>query len=179
MRRTGCSLCTSQGPLSAITQNNRDSMVLADCAKYCSSLTQEEAEWLSRIARRRLYQLLCSSLVRVGAAARKQGGWWDYVWLIWVQLLVAPERQMREEAGMSRRCECLWLLAGWEGVGGRSLKRLLAGSQLEHDRHNLPDTRSAWLVVGLQSGCSGSLMMPAVLLWESAVAAVVVTACHN
>lgn len=42
-------VCTSQGPLSAITQNNRDSMVLADCAKHCSSLTQEEAEWLSQI----------------------------------------------------------------------------------------------------------------------------------
>lgn len=51
------SLCTSQGPLSAITQNNRDSMVLADCAKHCSSLTPEEAERLSRIKTRNLYQL--------------------------------------------------------------------------------------------------------------------------
>lgn len=51
------SLCTSQGPLSAITQNNRDSMVLADCAKHCSSLTPEEAERLSRIKMRNLYQL--------------------------------------------------------------------------------------------------------------------------
>lgn len=44
-----CSLYTSQGPMSAIRQNNRDSMVLADCAKHCSSLTQGEAEGLSQI----------------------------------------------------------------------------------------------------------------------------------
>ncbi|KAI4806414.1 hypothetical protein KUCAC02_017240, partial [Chaenocephalus aceratus] len=47
-----------QGPLSAITQNNGDSMVLVDCAQPYSSLTQEEAEWLSRIKMRSLYQLL-------------------------------------------------------------------------------------------------------------------------
>lgn len=58
-KKTDCSLCTSQGPLSAITQNNRDSMVLADCAKHCSSLTREEAERLSRI------ETLCSSLLFV------------------------------------------------------------------------------------------------------------------
>lgn len=55
---------------------------------------------------------------------------------------------MREEEGMSKRCECQCLLEGWEGDGGRGLKLLLAGSQLEHDRHNLPHMRSAWLVAG-------------------------------
>lgn len=43
-RSSVCSLCTSQGPLSAITQNNRDSMVLVDCAKHRSSLTQERRQ---------------------------------------------------------------------------------------------------------------------------------------
>lgn len=79
---------------------------------------------------------------------------------------------------MSKRCECQCLLGGWEGDGGRRLKPLLAGSQLEHDRHSLPHTRSSWLVVGLQSGWSGSSMMPVDHLWKSAVAAVV-TGCQN
>lgn len=57
IKREG-SLCTSQGPLSAITENNRGSMVLADCAKHCCFLTQEEAECLSRIKTRNLQQLL-------------------------------------------------------------------------------------------------------------------------
>ena len=175
------SLCTSQGPLSAITQNNRDSMVLADCAKHCSSLTPEEAERLSRIKTRKpLPAPFCSSLLSLPRkSARKWGGWRDYVWLIWGQLPVSPEHQMREEEGMSKRCECQCLLEGWEGDGGRGLKLLLTGSQLEHDRHNLPHMRSAWLVAGgSRVGVLGLWRCLRSPLWKPAVAAVV-TVCQN
>lgn len=70
---------------------------------------------------------------------------------------------MREEEGMSKRCECQCLLEGWEGSGWRRLKLFLAGSRCEHGRDNVPHTYSVWLVVGLLSGCSGSLAMPGVL----------------
>lgn len=42
-----------------------------------------------------------------------------------------------------------------------------------------PHMRSAWLVVGLQSGCSGSLVKPVVPLWKSVVNAAVLTVCQN
>ncbi len=76
-RKSVCNPCTSQGPLSAITQNNRDSTVLADCAKHCSSLTQEEAEWLSQIKTRSLYRLSLFFPVvscRCGQETRRMAG---------------------------------------------------------------------------------------------------------
>lgn len=42
---------------------------------------------------------------------------------------------MREEEGMSKRCECQCLLEGWEGDGGRGLKLLSLGRSL-----NMTDT---------------------------------------
>lgn len=68
---------------------------------------------------------------------------------------------MREEEGMSKRCECQCLLEGWEGSGWRRLKLFLAGSQRDNGRHILPHTHYVWYVVGFLSG--GSLPMLRVL----------------
>lgn len=48
------------------------------------------------------------------------------------------ERQMREEEGMSKRCECQYLLEGWEDGGWKRIKLFCAG--WKHDRDNLSHT---------------------------------------
>lgn len=110
-RRTGwlreeCSPCSPQGPLSAITQNNGDSTMLADCAKYCSSLTQEEAERLSRRGEASP-SCFCSSLLSLRRLRRQETRRTAGLCLADLRPIAGfAAHQMREEAGVSKSCEC-------------------------------------------------------------------------
>lgn len=146
-------------------------MVQAACAKHCSSLTHEaEPDRDAKTLPTPLFLPVGSCAV--SSAAWKQGGWQDYVWLIWGQLLVSQSVRWERRRRCQREALSV-IIRGLEDDGGRALKCRLAGSQLEHDRHNLPSTCAAWLVAHPQCGCSGSLAKPAVLLLCFAAAAVV------
>lgn len=118
--------------------------MLADNAKHCCSLTRGDRSWHKPSS-----SSFCSSMLSLPyKSSIKRGGWPDYVWLIWGQLLVSLENQMKEEERLSKRCECQCSLEGWEGSGWRTLKVFLAESQRERG-DNLPHTCSVWLVVGV------------------------------
>lgn len=115
----------------------------------------------------------CPSLLSLPhKSSRKWGGRQDYVWLIWGQLLVSLENQMKEEDQMSKRCERQHSLEGWEASGWWAPTLFLAGSQCEPGGNNLPHTCSVWSLDAPLSGCSAfdnpscsSLLC--LLLWQS------------
>lgn len=114
-----------------------DSARLAGFAEHRCFLTKQETKGGPRL--RMSLCSFCPSLLSLShKSSRKWGGRQDYVWLIWGQLLVSPENQLREEEQMSKRRECQCSLAGWEGSGWRARKPFLAGSQCEPGRNNLP-----------------------------------------
>lgn len=122
-----------------------------------AALWHEETEGWARSWHEPSSSSFCSSMLSLPyKSSIKRGGWPDYVWLIWGQLLVSLENQMKEEERLSKRCEYHCSLEGWEGSGWRTLKVFLAESQREPGGDNLPHICSVWLVVGLLSGCSAS-----------------------